>query len=170
MDWETFKQAAKLILVDDQEVNLSLLDRILKRAGYQHLFPTTKPQAVTDMVQDVHPDIILLDLHMPEMDGFQVMSALKTVVAANDYLPILVLTADITPAAKQRALSEGARDFLSKPLDAIEVVLRINNLLETRMMHQALVHQNEILEEKVRERTRELEEAKAEIMRLLTQW
>jgi len=170
MDWERYRTTARVLAVDDQEVNVQLLGRILGRAGYQNVALLTDPTAVVPEVQRQEPDILLLDLHMPGMDGFAVMAALKEVVSPSTFLPILVLTADITPEAKQRALSEGAKDFLSKPFDPIEVLLRIRNLLETRMLHQELRHQNEILEEKVRERTRELEEAKEEILRLLTHW
>lgn len=170
MDEAAFRDKAQLLLVDDQEVNLSLLERILKRAGYQHLTRTMDPTTVVSLVQTVQPDIILLDLHMPDMNGFQVMEALPTVIPADAYLPILVLTADITSEAKQQALAGGAKDFLNKPFDPVEVVLRIRNLLETRRLHLELKAQNAVLEEKVRERTRELEAAKAEILRLVTRW
>lgn len=170
MDFNQVKEAFRFLMVDDQEVNLRLLERILSREGYQQLVQTQDSTQVVNLVRTQRPDIILLDLHMPGMDGFQVLQALQEVIPPDDYLPILVLTADITPEAKQRALSEGARDFLSKPFDPIEVLLRIRNLLETRNLHLELRHQNEVLEEKVKERTRELEEAKEEILRLLTRW
>lgn len=170
MEFYQVKEAFRFLMVDDQEVNLRLLERILSREGYQQLIPTQDPTQVVDLVRTERPDIILLDLHMPDMDGFQVLQALHEVIPPDDYLPILVLTADITPEAKQRALTEGAKDFLSKPFDPIEVLLRIRNLLETRKLHLELRHQNEVLEEKVKERTSELEEAKEEILRLLTRW
>src|SRR5207249_4554250 len=105
------------------------------------------------------PDVVLLDLMMPELDGFQVMRMLREAVPPDDYRPILVLTADVTEEIKHRALTGGAKDFLTKPFDVEEVLLRIGNLLETRRLHRILRGQNEVLEERVRERTLELEQA-----------
>lgn len=170
MEWETFQKEARIVAVDDQEANVRLLGRILSRAGFGNVTLLQDPQRVIPTIQDQEPDIVLLDLHMPVMDGFEVMKGIREVVAPETFLPILVLTADITPEAKQRALSEGAKDFLAKPFDQIEVLLRLRNLLETRMLHLELKRQNEVLEERVRERTRELEEAKEQILRLLTRW
>ncbi|MDP3684900.1 MAG: hybrid sensor histidine kinase/response regulator, partial [Ignavibacteria bacterium] len=110
------------------------------------------------------PDIILLDLMMPHLDGFQILEQLKEIIPAGNYLPILVLTADVSPDAKQIALAGGASDFLSKPFDLIEVDLRIKNLLKTRYLHQQLENQNQILEEKVKERTKELEKSNRELI------
>lgn len=170
MEWEAFRAQARILVVDDQEANVTLLGRILRRAGYENLILLQDPLEVIPAVKAEEPDILLLDLHMPGMDGFEVMEQLRDVVPGTTFLPILVLTADITPEAKQRALSEGAKDFLSKPFDQVEVLLRLRNLLETRMLHKELKEYNAVLEEKVRERTRELEEAKEEILRLLTHW
>ncbi|PSR25472.1 MAG: two-component system response regulator [Sulfobacillus thermosulfidooxidans] len=167
---DQFLQEAKCLLVDDQETNLDLLSRILKRRGYCHIYQTEDPTRVVPMVKTLSPDIILLDLHMPEMDGFEVMAALRPVIPATTFLPILVLTADMRSESKQRALAEGARDFLVKPFDPIEVALRVKNLLETRMLYLDLSAENAVLEQKVRERTKELEAAKQEILRLLTRW
>jgi putative two-component system response regulator len=113
------------------------------------------------------PDLILLDLHMPHLDGFAVMQELRSHVPADTYLPILVLTADVSAEVKQRALSEGARDFLTKPLDNTEVVLRIHNLLETRHLHMELQVHNRTLEEKVQQRTQDLEAAQIETVERL---
>jgi putative two-component system response regulator len=110
------------------------------------------------MFMESQPDVILLDLLMPEMDGFAVMQELGRQIEESTYLPILVLTAETAPEAKLRALSMGARDFLTKPFDQAEALLRIHNLLETRFLHLLLRNQNELLEQKVRERTLELEE------------
>jgi putative two-component system response regulator len=155
---------ARILIVDDQEANVRLLERILHQAGFSAVRSTTDPRQVARLVQDVAPDIILLDLHMPQLDGFEVMDELADRVLSEDYLPILVLTADISPEAKQSALSSGARDFLTKPFDPTEVVLRIRNLLEARFLHRQLQNQNEILEHRVTERTRALEEARIEIL------
>ncbi len=154
----------RILIVDDQQANVRLLERILRQVGYVNVRGTTDPRAVPGMVSEEPPDLILLDLLMPHLDGHQVMQQLAPHLATEGYLPILVLTADITADAKQRALSGGARDFLTKPFDAMEVLLRIRNLLEARFLYQQLARQNVILEEKVGERTRDLEEAKFETL------
>jgi PAS domain S-box-containing protein len=158
---------AKVLIVDDQEPNQTLLEGLLKKQGYSNYMSLSDPRQVVSTVQEWAPDIILLDLMMPHMDGFAVMHALKALVARDDYLPILVLTADVTSEAKSRALSEGAMDFLTKPFDANEVTLRVNNLLQTRFLHLELQNQNAILEVKVRERTRALQESEARARVLL---
>jgi len=156
--------AARIVIVDDEPANVRLLERILQQAGYTDLTSTTDPRDALALCKETEPDLILLDLHMPHVDGFAVMAELRPLLADDNYLPILVLTADITRDAKQRALSGGAKDFLTKPIDSIEVVLRIKNLLDTRFLHLQLQDQNVILEEKVRVRTHELEEARMEIL------
>lgn len=156
--------SARILIVDDEGANVLLLQRILQRAGYSELKSTTDPRHVLPIFTEFKPDAVLLDLHMPHLDGYAVMEQIRSRVADTDFLPILVLTADATPAAKQRALSSGARDFLAKPLDATEVLLRLRNLLETRSIHMEMQTQNEGLEEKVRERTEALENAQLEIL------
>lgn len=163
---ETLKKA-RILIVDDQEANVRLLERILQHAGYTNLQSTTKARHVLLLYNDSPPDLILLDLRMPHLDGFGVMRQLEPQILPGTYLPILVLTADITAEAKQQALGNGAKDFLTKPFDPTEVLLRIRNLLETRFLHLQLQNQNQILEVKVRERTRELEEARIEILERL---
>jgi putative two-component system response regulator len=158
---------AKVLIVDDQEYNLSLLERILDRAGYKNLNSSTNPRQTMPLIEQLDPDIVLLDLHMPEMDGFEVLRLIREHTNKDSYLPVLVLTADITPEAKKMALQAGANDFLTKPFDRTEVVLRIHNLLRTRYLHLQLQQQNELLEERVQERMKELRQAKAEILQLL---
>lgn len=158
---------AHIFIVDDEPANVLLLERLLRREGYQRLTGVTDPRTVLPLFQAEAPDLLLLDLHMPAADGFAVMAQVRPHVPAEDYLPILVLTADITTEAKRRALAGGAKDFLTKPFDATEVVLRIRNLLETRYLHRQLQDQNRVLDEKVQERTRELEEARIEILERL---
>ncbi|MCU6791462.1 response regulator [Paenibacillus sp. WQ 127069] len=158
---------AKILIVDDQEYNLSLLERILDRAGYKNLNSSTNPRQTMPLIEQLDPDIVLLDLHMPEMDGFEVLRLIREHTNKDSYLPVLVLTADITPEAKKMALQAGANDFLTKPFDRTEVVLRIHNLLRTRYLHLQLQQQNELLEERVQERMKELRQAKAEILQLL---
>lgn len=159
---------ARILIVDDQDANIKLLRGILKRVGANsNLRSTTDPLKVVPYFAEFEPDLIILDLHMPGMDGFAVMEELRPLIPAGTYFPILVITADVTPEAKQRALLGGAKDFLTKPFDATEVVLRIRNLLETRNLHLALQDQNHVLEARVRARTRDLEEAQIEILQRL---
>ena len=166
MQDETLKKA-RILIVDDQEANVFLLEGLLQRAGYTNFKSTTDSLQVMTLFGETHPDLILLDLMMPHLDGYQVMELLKPLIPEGTYLPILVLTADVNLQAKQRALAGGAKDFLTKPFDSTEVLLRIRNLLETRFLHLQLQDQNQNLEEKVRERTRELEEARIEILERL---
>ncbi|CAA9314023.1 MAG: Phytochrome, two-component sensor histidine kinase [uncultured Gemmatimonadetes bacterium] len=126
---------ASILVVDDEMANLHLLEEFLKFDGFGNVALTTDPRRVPEMFEERRPDILLLDLHMPHLDGFSVMRQLRSTLPPGDYFPILVLTADVTSETKLRALSEGASDFLTKPLDAVEVVLRIRNLLATRFLH-----------------------------------
>jgi putative two-component system response regulator len=159
---------ARILIVDDQEPNVRLLESILRRAAdYTHVKSTTDPLDVPALYTEFQPDVILLDLHMPNWDGFRVLEELKRLIPHGSYLPILVLTADITADAKQRALANGAKDFLTKPFDPTEVLLRTRNLLETRVLHSELRQQNHALEDKVRERTRDLERAHLEVLERL---
>jgi putative two-component system response regulator len=158
---------AKILIVDDQASNVLLLEGILQEedhAAYQSL---TDSRRALPVFLDYQPDLILLDLQMPYLDGFEVMKLLRVRIPPGAFLPILVLTADITSEAKRRALADGASDFLTKPFDPTEVVLRIRNLLETRYLHLQLQDQNRILEQRVRERTAELEETQVEILERL---
>ncbi|HEX8597618.1 MAG TPA: HD domain-containing phosphohydrolase [Chloroflexia bacterium] len=159
---------AKILIVDDQEANLRLLQAILSGAGYTNIVVTADSREVSQICAMLQPDLILLDLMMPYLDGFQVMRQLAPTFPNGTYLPILVLTADVAPEARKQALSLGAKDFLTKPLDHVEVLLRINNLLETRFLYLELQGQNEALEKKMQERTSELEQAQFEILERLT--
>jgi len=160
-------RTATFLIVDDQEPNIGILQRILEREGYSRFVSTTDPRLALDLFLEHRPDLILLDLHMPHLDGFGVLEQVRAHVPSDSYLPVLVLTADISREAKQRALSSGARDFLGKPFDSQEVLLRIRNLLDARLMHLELQRKKDRLEEKVRERTRELEAAQVEILERL---
>lgn len=150
---------ARILIVDDEDANVRLLQRVLQASGFEDLESTTDPRQVLRIFETFHPDLVLLDLRMPYLDGYAVLDQLSAKIPPQTYLPVLVLTADITPDAKRRALSIGAKDFLTKPFDQIEVVLRVRNLLETRLFHVELQKHNEILEERVRERTAHLWEA-----------
>jgi putative two-component system response regulator len=150
---------AKILIIDDHEANVRVLELMLRRAGYHQYESLTDPRLVMQHFADFQPDLLLLDLLMPHLDGFAVMEQLRPLVAAETFLPILVLTADVTPETKRKALAAGAKDFLSKPFDVVEILLRIGNLLETRFLYQELYQQNQSLEERVLERTAELERA-----------
>lgn len=152
-------KGARILIVDDERANVRLLERLLERGGYSHLESTTDPSQVLPLFKEFAPDLILLDLLMPQPDGFEILEQLKALIPDETYLPVLVLTADITPESKRRALAAGAKDFLIKPFDATEVLLRIGNLLETRRLHQVLREQKERLELTVRERTQQLLQA-----------
>jgi CheY-like chemotaxis protein len=125
-------QKSRILIVDDQPANVLLLERVLQQGGYTNLNKANNPRQVLEFFTLYQPDLILLDLMMPHVDGYALLTQLRSRIPDNHYLPILVLTADVSPKAKQRALSLGAKDFLTKPFDAIEVLLRIYNLLETR--------------------------------------
>lgn len=155
---------SRILIVDDEEANISLMRRILRRAGFTNLQSTTDARAVPALVEQVCPDLVLMDLWMPYLNGFEILEQLRPRLEEATYLPILVVSADITAEAKTRALSQGAKDFLHKPFDLVEVLLRIRNLLETRHLYLELQRQNEVLEERVKERTRELEEAQIEVI------
>jgi putative two-component system response regulator len=160
-------QEPVILIVDDQEANLRLLDQLLRRQGYKQCFCLQDSRHVIAHFKNLHPDIILLDLHMPHLDGYEVLSQLGVEVPPDEFLPVLVLTADALPAAKQRALSLGATDFLSKPFDTTEVSLRIRNLLRTRFLHLEISSHNRVLGEKVEQRTQALEDAQVEMLERL---
>lgn len=159
---------ARILIVDDEVANVDVLTRMLKAAGYADVRGITDPTQVVPMLHEFRPDLILLDLQMPVMDGFAVLEQLAPLVPRDAYLPVLILTGDMRSEARQRALSSGAKDFLSKPFEMTEVLLRIRNLLETRFLYLLLYQQNENLEGRVAERTRELEEARVEILQRLS--
>ena len=149
---------ASILIVDDQESNVSLLEQLLSEAGYTRVAATMNSQEVCALHRKNCYDLILLDLQMPDMDGFQVMEVLKT-NDADRYLPVIVLTAQ--PGHKLRALQAGAKDFISKPFDLVEVKTRIHNMLEVRLLYKQLENFNKQLEQTVLERTAELRESEA---------
>jgi PAS domain S-box-containing protein len=149
---------ASVLIVDDQDANVKLLEQMLRNAGYKHISSTRDPRAVCSLHLQHHYDLILLDLHMPEMDGFEVMEKLKE-IETGGYLPVLVITAQ--PGHKLRALQAGAKDFVSKPFDLVEVQTRIRNMLEVRLLYKKLGDYNKVLEKAVNERTAELRESEA---------
>lgn len=149
---------ASILIVDDQEANVALLEQLLREAGYVRVASTMDPHEVCALHRKNRYDLILLDLQMPGMDGFQVMEGLKT-NDADSYLPVIVLTAQ--PGHKLRALQSGAKDFISKPFDLVEVKTRIRSMLEVRLLYKKLEDYNTVLEQTVQERTAELRESEA---------
>ncbi|MBB3167202.1 HD domain-containing phosphohydrolase [Simiduia aestuariiviva] len=156
----------RILIVDDNSVNIVIVEKILRQDGFVHIDSTTDAKAVREMYLEHHYDAILLDVHMPEMNGFEVMEQLLE-DHPNDYLPILVLTADHSPETRHLALSSGAKDFISKPFERVEVLFRVRNLVEVRMLHKSLLESREHLEQKVRERTRQLYEAQIKLIECL---
>ena len=157
---DSLLKKAKILIVDDKQENIDVLEGLLENLGYTNIKSTNDSRQVVGLFESFQPDLILLDLMMPYLNGFQVMEQLGSLIPENTYLPILVLTASSSDKDKQQALAKGAKDFLTKPFDFTEVALRIKNLLETRFLHLQLNNQNQILEQKVKERTAELEIAK----------
>ncbi|SJM89312.1 response regulator [Crenothrix polyspora] len=154
---------ASILIVDDQPSNVLLLSEMLRGAGYVCVTSTTDPYSVCSLHQSNSYDLILLDLKMPGMDGFQIMEGLKA-IETEAYLPVLVITAE--PGHKLRALASGAKDFVSKPFDLVEVKTRIHNMLEVRLLYKKLQQHNELLEQTVLERTAELRTSEARFRRL----
>ena len=149
---------ANILIVDDQETNVALLQQLLDEAGYTCVTSTMNPQEVCALHRKNRYELILLDLQMPRMDGFQVMAGLKA-NESESYLPVIVLTAQ--PGHKLRALHAGAKDFISKPFDLIEVKTRIHNMLEVRLLYKRLEDYSKVLEQTVQERTAALLESEA---------
>ena len=152
MRFATLKDS-RILIVDDQVANLNVLRAVLEFAGCENLRCLSDSRQVHPTFSEFNPDLILLDLHMPHLDGVAVLDQLSSLIPKDDYLPVLVLTGDGTSEAKERALSHGASDFLSKPLNHTEVELRVKNLLQTRWLHRQLKEQNVSLERQVRETT-----------------
>jgi putative two-component system response regulator len=159
--------AARILVVDDEQGNIDVLTRILTRAGCQAVEGTTSPEQGLRTIRDCRPDLVLLDLHMPELDGLEVLARVQPMLVDGPYLPIVFLSGDSKPEVRRNALRAGATDFITKPFDPIEVVLRIGNLLETRRLHLLQWQQNDELERRVLERTAELEESRQELLERL---
>ncbi|MGH2734520.1 MAG: HD domain-containing phosphohydrolase [Actinomycetota bacterium] len=158
---------ARLLLVDDQPSNLYALEETLKGSGYGNLESLSNPTRTLETVIESAPDLLFLDLHMPLMDGFSVLEALNAHLSEEERFPVVMLTADPREEVKLRALGLGVRDFLTKPLNPLEVVLRADNLLETRFYQRQLVVRNRKLERDVKEGRAQLDEARLEALRML---
>ena len=161
------RRTPRVLIVDDEPANVALLKRLLAGTGLDPIFSTNDSTTAVEVFLSVRPDLLILDLNMPGMDGFDVLSALKVAVAPADFPSVLVITGDHDPATRKRALTVGAKDFISKPFDADEVRLRIRNLLETAELQQKLRAQNTVLTSSLSDRTTELEEARIETVERL---
>ena len=153
---------SRILVVDDEEDNVRVLAQMLRWAGYTEVTCTSDPFEAVRLFEEISPDLVLLDLHMPKLDGFGVMERLR--IEPGAWIPILILTGDMDPDVRERALSAGGRDFVTKPFDVGEALQRIKNLLETRHLHLRLRRYADELEEKVRERTAQLAETQVEIL------
>ncbi len=158
--------AASVLIVDDQPVNIQLLKMLLREVGYRNVVTTTDPREALGLYKQHKPDIVLLDLQMPHLDGFGVMAQLREVEPLG-VPPILVLTADMDPETRYRALRSGARDFLNKPFDQVETASRIQNLIEMRFLHKRLADSNRLLEQRVRDRTADVRRTQLEVIHRL---
>jgi putative two-component system response regulator len=154
---------ARFLIVDDDPENVRLLRAILKSADYEHIESAPNGYAALEHLKNYSPDIILLDLMMGGMDGFEFLTRLRAQLPADSYLPVLVLTSDNAVASRERALALGATDFVLRPHETFDVILRVRNLLHARFLHLEVLARNDTLEAQVRERTSHLEESKAEL-------
>ena len=144
---------ANILIVDDQEINVRLLEKILDQAGYRNITGITDSREVEQLYADHQYDLILLDIRMPHLNGFEVLERLNK-IHTDSYIPVLILTAQNDQETKLRALQLGAKDFLTKPFDQTEVLLRIQNLLEVRLLHQQQRDLNKVLDQRVRDPAR----------------
>jgi putative two-component system response regulator len=159
-------QAAHIVVLDDEEPNVRLLRKMLNRAGFHSVTCLTDPRELPALLVSHPPDLVITDLHMPQVDGFGVLDVLTPLIN-QERLPVLVVTGDVTRDARQRALTRGAKDFVTKPFDMIEVLLRVRNLLESRMLFQDLRKQNRTLLESATGQTREIESTRIEMIERL---
>jgi PleD family two-component response regulator len=131
-------RARRILIIDDEQANVLLLRTLLEREGYSDIHGLSDPRQALEAFVQLSPDVVLLDLMMPDVDGYRLLDAFRRQTAPGDFRPVLVLTADATTSARRRALSLGAKDFVSKPFDVVEVALRIANLIETRVLYERL--------------------------------
>jgi response regulator RpfG family c-di-GMP phosphodiesterase len=157
----------RVLVVDDNAANVALIEQMLARGGYTDVISTRDSTRVSELCAAVAPDLLLLDLHMPGLSGYEVLGEISPLLGEPENLPVLVLTADATREARHRALSMGARDFVNKPIDHTELLLRVGNLLRTRQLQRQLQNRNELLDEAVRVRTIQLEQARLESLAVL---
>jgi response regulator RpfG family c-di-GMP phosphodiesterase len=158
---------ARVMIVDDEPANVRLLERMLEGWGCRSVVGLSESSRALDVFVEFEPDIVLLDLHMPSPDGYELLAALPRATGESSYVPILVLTAETAQPARQRALALGASDFVTKPFDSTEVRLRVANFLETRRLHREALEHTDHLERRVELRTRELAQSRVEALERL---
>lgn len=166
---KTIKEKAldsKLLIIDDKYSNVLLLEKMLKAYGYKNIKNSTDSREASNLYRQYNPDLLILDLRMPHIDGFQILDELNAMVK-DDYVPVVVITAENDEQFRLKALEMGAKDFIVKPFQQAEVLMRIKNLLHIRMLHNEVLHQNRILEDRVNQRTKELENMQIEFMQRL---
>ncbi|MFA5260485.1 MAG: HD domain-containing phosphohydrolase [Candidatus Omnitrophota bacterium] len=159
---------SRILIVDDQKLHGLYLKKILAEEGFKNVEYSNDPLKVLGLVRDFQPEIIVLDIFMPHLDGFQIMEQLAE-FRKDNYLPILALSAEKSSDIRLRALQSGSTDFLNKPYENMEIIFRIRNMIEMRSLHMEVKSQNKILESKVQERTKELRETQLDIIRRLAQ-
>jgi putative two-component system response regulator len=152
------------LIVDDEPANVLLLERLLEQLGYNNIETYTSPLEALPRILHQNVDLVLLDIQMPQLTGFEVLEKIRDSKSENEFRPVMVLTADATASTKRKALALGAEDFLTKPFEAYEVALRVKNLLRTRQLYKEISLENDLLEQRVKERTQELEEVQLEIV------
>ncbi len=158
---------ARILIVDDQASSIILLESILKKTGFKNIVSLSDSRIAIDTYNKIHPDLLILDLNMPYVDGFEIMAKLKE-IEEDAYLPIVVLSGEEHKDIQIRALDSGAKDFINKPYDRVEVIVRIKNLIEVRLLHNQIKGQNKTLEEKVKIRTEELYQAQLDLIQKLS--
>ena len=156
--------SSRILIVDDEPANVLLLERLLEQLGYNNLESYTDPTEALPRILNPSVDLVLLDIQMPQISGFDILDNIRDNKNENEFRPVMVLTADATPSTKRKALALGADDFLTKPFEAYEVALRVKNLLRTRLLYKEISLENDLLEQRVKERTKELEEIQLEIV------
>lgn len=142
---EDLLKRSAILIVDDELANVRVLERMLQRAGYTNIFGTTDPRAAVELYRQLQPDLLLLDLHMPGLDGLELVETLRDEDPSRHFLPIIAITADTSPEMRLRALLLGAHSFLTKPIDYLDTMLRIRNLLEVQCLVRELQHENQLL-------------------------
>lgn len=156
--------SSRILIVDDEPANVLLLERLLEQLGYNNVETFTDSLEALPRILDSSVDLVLLDIQMPQLTGFEILEQIRETKNESEFRPVMVLTADATAATKRKALALGAEDFLTKPFEAYEVALRVKNLLRTRHLYKEISFENDLLEQRVRERTRELEDIQLEIV------
>lgn len=157
---------AKILIVDDNPSNVILLKKILAFSGYANIVTTTDSREVINIYKDFRPDLILLDLEMPYLDGFKILEDLNS-LKQEDYLSVMIITSQSDKENRLKALKMGAKDYINKPFDHAEILMRIKNMLEIRVLHNQANIQNHVLEEKVRQRTSELRDLQFDLLQRL---